>query len=94
MVGSILAAKAVREVLATGDSRALKLERKSLMKSHGNASCVLGMMQRYWYTTDNRRERFVAICKDIDVQKPHVRCLYDQTLGPCAIDGSLTHLLQ
>ena len=39
------------------------------MKSHGNVFRILGMMQRYWYTTDNRRERFVAICEDADVQK-------------------------
>jgi geranylgeranyl reductase len=27
------------------------------------------MMQRFWYTTDKRRERFVSICKDPDVQQ-------------------------
>jgi len=30
---------------------------------------VLDVMQRFWYTTDDRRERFVAICRDRDVQQ-------------------------
>ncbi|MEM7043864.1 MAG: geranylgeranyl diphosphate reductase [Pseudomonadota bacterium] len=69
MVGGSEAALAVDEFLESGDARALKLARKRFMKSHGNVFRVLGMMQRYWYTTDNRRERFVAICRDKDVQK-------------------------
>ena len=69
MVGGSVAAEAVSEFLQSGDARALRLARKRFMKSHGNVFRVLGMMQRYWYTTDNRRERFVAICKDKDVQK-------------------------
>jgi geranylgeranyl reductase len=69
MVAGSEAALAVGEFLGTGDARALKLARKRFMKSHGNVFRVLGMMQRYWYTSDNRRERFVAICRDKDVQK-------------------------
>jgi geranylgeranyl diphosphate/geranylgeranyl-bacteriochlorophyllide a reductase len=30
---------------------------------------VLGMMQRFWYVSDKRRERFVSICRDKDVQQ-------------------------
>jgi geranylgeranyl reductase len=30
---------------------------------------MLGIMQRYWYANDNRRERFVSICRDADVQQ-------------------------
>jgi geranylgeranyl reductase len=26
-------------------------------------------MQRFWYSSDGRRERFVSICRDPDVQK-------------------------
>ena len=26
-------------------------------------------MQRFWYADDRRRERFVAICRDPDVQR-------------------------
>jgi geranylgeranyl reductase len=69
MVGGSLAALAVHAFLETGDARALKLARKRFMKSHGTVFRVLGMMQRYWYVSDQRRERFVAICRDEDVQR-------------------------
>lgn len=39
------------------------------MKQHGSVFRVLGMMQRFWYASDNRRERFVSICRDRDVQQ-------------------------
>jgi geranylgeranyl reductase len=29
---------------------------------------VLAIMQRFWYSSDKRRERFVSICADPDVQ--------------------------
>ena len=30
---------------------------------------VLGVMQYFWYGSDKRREKFVAICRDKDVQE-------------------------
>lgn len=69
MVGGQLAAEAVREMLASGDARALKLARKRFMKLHGRVFWVLGIMQRFWYTSEKRRESFVSICRDPDVQK-------------------------
>jgi geranylgeranyl reductase len=39
------------------------------MKSHGRVFWVLGMMQYFWYKNDKRRERFVSICRDPDVQE-------------------------
>ena len=69
MVAGSEAALAIDAFLETSDARVLKLARKRFMKSHGNVFRVLGMMQRYWYTSDNRRERFVSICRDKDVQK-------------------------
>jgi geranylgeranyl reductase len=30
---------------------------------------VLGMMQHFWYRTDKRREGFVKMCADPDVQR-------------------------
>ena len=39
------------------------------MKAHGNVFWMLGMMQRFWYANDKRRERFVSICRDRDVQQ-------------------------
>ena len=69
MCGGRLAADAVDERLATGDARALALARKRFMKLHGRVFWVLGMMQRFWYSNDRRRERFVTMCGDADVQR-------------------------
>jgi geranylgeranyl reductase len=69
MAGGRLAADAVENLLVTGDVRALKLARKQFMKAHGKVFWVLGIMQRFWYSTDRRRERFVSICRDRDVQQ-------------------------
>jgi len=69
MVGGQLAAEAVHEMLQTGNVGALKLARKRFMKTHGTVFWVLGIMQSFWYRTDKRRERFVKICEDRDVQQ-------------------------
>ena len=39
------------------------------MREHGKVFLVLGIMQWFWYISDKRRERFVKICEDKDVQK-------------------------
>ena len=69
MAGGRLAADAVDALLKTGDVRSLALARKRFMKAHGTVFLVLGIMQRFWYSNDRRRERFVSICKDRDVQQ-------------------------
>jgi geranylgeranyl reductase len=69
MVGGRFAAAAVANLLQTGDTRALRAARRDFMKAHGMVFWVLGIMQRFWYSTDQRRERFVSICKDPDVQR-------------------------
>jgi geranylgeranyl reductase len=69
MVGGQLAAEAIHQLLVTGDASALKLARKRFMKTHGTVFWVLGMMQSFWYSSDKRRERFVKICEDRDVQQ-------------------------
>ena len=69
MLGGRLAADAVAESLRTGDARALGNARRRFMKQHGQVFWVLGFMQNYWYKSDWRRERFVAICRDADVQQ-------------------------
>ena len=69
MTGGRLAAEAVERALATGDVRALKTARARFMRAHGQVFSVLGIMQSFWYKTDDRRERFVAICRDRDVQE-------------------------
>ena len=69
MYGGRVAAEAVLDMLATGKGRALAGARKRFMKQHRTVFLVLGIMQRFWYRTDKRRERFVSICKDKDVQQ-------------------------
>jgi geranylgeranyl reductase len=39
------------------------------MKAHGRVFLILRIMQHYWYSSDKRREKFVAICRDPDVQR-------------------------
>ncbi len=69
MTGGRLAADAAHAFLVTGDARALASARQRFMRAHGRVFWILGMMQRFWYTSDKRRERFVSICRDRDVQR-------------------------
>ncbi|MFK7944039.1 MAG: lycopene cyclase family protein, partial [Paracoccaceae bacterium] len=69
MIGGELAAEATEKALATGKARALAGARKQFLKHHGQVFRVLNMMQKTWYRSDDRRERFVSICHDIDVQR-------------------------
>ncbi len=69
MVGGRFAGEAVQAYLATGRSVELASARKRFMRAHGKVFWVLGIMQKFWYSSDRRRERFVSICRDKDVQK-------------------------
>jgi geranylgeranyl diphosphate/geranylgeranyl-bacteriochlorophyllide a reductase len=62
-------ADAVAAYLETGNPKALQLARKTFMKAHGRVFWILGMMQYFWYKNDKRRERFVKMCEDPDVQR-------------------------
>lgn len=69
MLGGRLSADAAHEYLRSGDARALGAARKRFMKAHGRVFWILGIMQYFWYSSDKRRERFVSICRDPDVQR-------------------------
>jgi geranylgeranyl reductase len=69
MTGGRLAAEAVDAFLLTGDARAVASARRNFMREHGRVFWILGMMQNFWYSSDRRRERFVSICRDPDVQQ-------------------------
>ncbi|MFZ5558098.1 MAG: geranylgeranyl diphosphate reductase [Pseudomonadota bacterium] len=69
MTGGRFAAEAVDAFLLTGDARALASARRRFMRDHGRVFWILGMMQNFWYSSDRRRERFVSICRDPDVQQ-------------------------
>jgi len=69
MLGGDLAADAVEDFLATEDARALKGARRAFMKEHGRVFWALGLLQWIWYSNDKRREQFVKMCADPDVQR-------------------------
>lgn len=62
-------AHAAHEALKTGKPACLKQGRKRFMKRHGKVFWILGVMQYFWYQNDRRREKFVKICEDRDVQR-------------------------
>jgi geranylgeranyl diphosphate/geranylgeranyl-bacteriochlorophyllide a reductase len=62
------AATAVGTFLRSGNPKALRQARRRFMRAHGRVFWILGVMQRFWYLNDRRRERFVAMCEDRDVQ--------------------------
>ena len=68
MLGGRLAAEAVSAALEARDGRALAGARRAFMRQHGRVFWILGIMQRFWYKNDKRRERFVSMCRDPDVQ--------------------------
>ena len=69
MVGGRVAATAAAVFLKTGRVADLQLARKLFMKEHRQVFRVLGAMQDAYYKSDMRRERFVSLCHDIDVQR-------------------------
>ena len=69
MYGGELAAYAVEKLLHTGDVKSLQFARKEFMRAHRTVFAVLGIMQWFWYRSEKRRERFVKICEDRDVQQ-------------------------
>ncbi len=69
MVGGQVAAAAASACLTTGRARDLQLARKLFMREHKQVFRVLGAMQNAYYRSDERRERFVSLCHDVDVQR-------------------------
>ena len=75
-----MAAEQVDAFLATGDVRALAALRKRFLKQHGRVFLALRILQGFWYATDRRRERFVALCGDADIQRLTWRAYLDKGL--------------
>ncbi|MEM7777744.1 MAG: geranylgeranyl diphosphate reductase [Pseudomonadota bacterium] len=69
MLSGEFVAEAVDGYLATGKAKALTTARKRFMKAHGRVFWVLGLLQYFWYCNDKRREQFVSLCRDPDVQR-------------------------
>ena len=64
-----LPAEACAAFLKTGEAKQLKTARKRFMADHGRVFWILGLMQWIWYRNDKRREQFVKLCRNPDVQK-------------------------
>lgn len=69
MAGGRAAATAAQAFLRSGKPAELKMARKMFLKEHGTVFKVLRSMQNAYYRSDDRRERFVSLCHDIDVQR-------------------------
>jgi geranylgeranyl reductase len=69
MVGGRVAATAALACLASGRAADLALARRLFMKEHKTVFRVLRSMQDAYYKSDERRERFVSLCHDRDVQR-------------------------
>jgi geranylgeranyl reductase len=69
MLGGRVAATAAQAALASGKASELKLARKLFMRDNKTVFKVLRSMQDAYYKSDDRRERFVSLCHDIDVQR-------------------------
>lgn len=69
MVGGRVAAEAASACLASGNPKDLRIARKRFMKEHKTVFKVLRVMQDAYYKSDDRRERFVSLCHDVDVQR-------------------------
>lgn len=69
MVGGRVAATACAAALASGRASDLKLARRLFMREHKTVFRVLASMQNAYYRSDDRRERFVSLCHDVDVQR-------------------------
>jgi len=68
MLTGAMGADGIGQCLRTGSPKPLAGVRRQFMKTHGTVFWVLGIMQKFWYSSDARRERFTAMCGDQDVQ--------------------------
>lgn len=69
MTGGRIVAQAAEAFLATDNPALLRRARRAFMRQHGKVFWILGIMQYFWYSSDKRRERFVEMCADADVQQ-------------------------
>jgi geranylgeranyl reductase len=69
MMGGRVAAEAAERCLASGRAKDLLHARRAFMREHKSVFKALRMMQDAYYRSDDRRERFVSLCHDVDVQR-------------------------
>lgn len=69
MLSGQIAAEAIGQMFDSNSAKALATVRKRFMREHGMVFFTLGIMQSIWYGSDKRREQFVKMCADPDVQR-------------------------
>jgi geranylgeranyl reductase len=69
MLSGQIAAEAIGRMFASNSAKTLASVRKRFMREHGMVFFTLGIMQSIWYGSDKRREQFVKMCADPDVQR-------------------------
>jgi len=69
MAGGRVAATVAPACLESGKARDLMIARKFFMREHKNVFRALRAMQDAYHISDERRERFVSLCHDVEVQK-------------------------
>ena len=69
MMGGRVAAEAAAACLVSGRAKDLRRARRAFMREHKGVFRALRMMQDAYYRSDDRRERFVSLCHDVDVQR-------------------------
>jgi geranylgeranyl reductase len=69
MTSGRLVAEAVAEAIRLGKPSRLARARRRFMWQHGLVFRVLDVMQDTWYGTRDRKERFVTLCRDVDIQR-------------------------
>lgn len=69
MTAGRIAARTAHAFVASGKPAVLRQARRAFMREHGRVFWILRVMQFFWYASDRRRERFVAMCADPDVQR-------------------------
>lgn len=69
MVGERLVAEAVEAMCTMVSVRSPEPVWKRFISNHGHVFFVLGIARHFWYLFDKRREGFVKMCNDKNVQR-------------------------
>ena len=83
------AAVAADRFIASAQPRDLKLARQIFMKDHSSVFRLLRDLQGTYYRSDERRERFVSLCHDAELQRVSWQSYMNKTRVRA---GSLTRL--
>ena len=78
MLGERLVAEAVEAMCTMVSVRSPEPVWKRFISNHGHVFFVLGIARHFWYLFDKRREGFVKMCNDKNVQRRVRGGVYEQ----------------